>query len=76
MRLLESNRAVVLVGLRGVGKSTLAKYVAYSMLMQEQADYVVVPEGPINVNELYSNAGVGDFLLLRLRGCPTGRETS
>jgi len=52
MRLLGSNRAVVLVGPRGVGKSTLAKYVAYTMLMQEEVDYVVVPEGPINVNEL------------------------
>jgi len=51
MRLLESNKAAALVGPRGVGKSTLAKYVAYSMLMQEQADYVVVPEGPVNVNE-------------------------
>jgi energy-coupling factor transporter ATP-binding protein EcfA2 len=56
MRLLGSNRAVVLVGPRGVGKSTLAKYVAYSMLMQEQVDYVVVPEGPINVNELLATA--------------------
>jgi hypothetical protein len=46
------------------------------VLMHEQVDYVVVPEGPINVNELCSNAGVGDFSLLRLRGCPTGRETS
>jgi hypothetical protein len=52
MRLLGSNRAVALVGPRGVGKSTLAKYVAYTMLMHEQVDYVVVPEGPINVNEL------------------------
>ncbi len=76
IRLLESNRAVVLKGPRGVGKSTLAKYVAYTMLMQEQVDYVIVPEGPINVNELCSNAGVGDFSLLRLRGCPTGREIS
>jgi len=56
MRLLGSNKAVVLVGPRGVGKSTLAKYVAYSMLMQEQVDYVVVPEGPINVNELLKTA--------------------
>jgi energy-coupling factor transporter ATP-binding protein EcfA2 len=56
MRLLGSNRAVVLVGPRGVGKSTLAKYVAYTMLMQEQVDYVVVPEGPINVNELLTTA--------------------
>ncbi len=64
------------MGPRGVGKSTLARYVAYTKLMQEQVDYVVVPEGPINVNELCSNAGVGDFSLLRLRGCPTGREIS
>jgi energy-coupling factor transporter ATP-binding protein EcfA2 len=56
MRLLGSNKAVVLVGPRGVGKSTLAKYVAYTMLMQEQVDYVVVPEGPINVNELLTTA--------------------
>jgi hypothetical protein len=56
MRLLGSNRAVVLKGPRGVGKSTLAKYVAYTMLMQEQVDYVVVPEGPINVNELLTTA--------------------
>jgi len=56
MRLLGSNRAVALVGPRGVGKSTLAKYVAHSMLMQEQVDYVVVPEGPINVNELLTTA--------------------
>ena len=56
MRLLESNRAVALVGPRGVGKSTLAKYVAYSMLMQERVDYVVVPEGPVNVNELLATA--------------------
>jgi hypothetical protein len=74
MRLLESNKAAALVGPRGVGKSILAKYVAYSVLMQEQVDYVVVPEGPINVNELCSNAGVGDFSLLRLRGCPTGKD--
>jgi len=52
MRLMGSDKAVVLKGPRGVGKSTLAKYVAYSMLMQERVDYVVVPEGPINVNEL------------------------
>jgi energy-coupling factor transporter ATP-binding protein EcfA2 len=56
MRLLGSNKAVVLVGPRGVGKSTLAKYVACTMLMQEQVDYVVVPEGPINVNELLTTA--------------------
>jgi len=56
MRLLGSNRAVALVGPRGVGKSTLAKYVAYTMLMQEQVDYVVVPEGPINVNEFLATA--------------------
>jgi hypothetical protein len=52
MRLMGSNKAVVLKGPRGVGKSTLAKYVAYTMLMQEQVDYVVVPEEPINVDEL------------------------
>jgi len=52
MRHLGSSRAVVLVGPRGVGKSTLAKYVAYTMLMQEQVDYVLVAEGPVNVNEL------------------------
>jgi len=56
MRLLGSNRAVVLVGPRGVGKSTLAKYVAHTMLMQVQVDYVVIPEGPINVNELLTTA--------------------
>jgi len=56
MRLLGSNRAVALVGPRGVGKSTLAKYVAYTMLMQEQVDYVVVPEGPIDVNDLLQTA--------------------
>jgi len=56
MRLMGSDRAVVLKGPRGVGKSTLAKYVAYSMLMQERVDYVVVPEGPINVNELLITA--------------------
>jgi len=56
MRLLGSNKAVVLVGPRGVGKSTLAKYVAYTMLMQGEVDYVVVPERPINVNELLTTA--------------------
>ncbi len=56
MRLLGSNKAVVLKGPRGVGKSTLAKYVAYAMLMQEQVDYVLVPEGPVNVNELLATA--------------------
>jgi hypothetical protein len=56
MRLLESNKAAALVGPRGVGKSTLAKYVAYTMLMQEQVDYVAVPKGPINVNELLTTA--------------------
>jgi hypothetical protein len=56
MRLLESNKAVALVGPRGIGKSTLAKYVAYSMLMQEQVDYVIVAEGPVNVNELLTTA--------------------
>ena len=56
MRLMGSDKAVVLKGPRGVGKSTLAKYVAYSMLMQERVDYVVVPEGPVNVNELLATA--------------------
>ncbi len=56
MRRLGSNKAVVLVGPRGVGKSTLAKYVAYTMLIQGQVDYVVVTEGPINVNELLATA--------------------
>ncbi|MFZ8808055.1 MAG: hypothetical protein ACO2PN_08105, partial [Pyrobaculum sp.] len=56
MRLMGSNKAVVLKGPRGVGKSTLAKYVAYTMLMQEQVDYVLIPEGPVNVNELLATA--------------------
>jgi energy-coupling factor transporter ATP-binding protein EcfA2 len=56
MHHLESNKAAALVGPRGVGKSTLAKYVAYTMLKQEQVDYVVVPEGPVNVNELLKTA--------------------
>jgi energy-coupling factor transporter ATP-binding protein EcfA2 len=56
MRLMGSNKAVVLKGPRGVGKSTLAKYVAYTMLMQEQVDYVIVAEGLVNVNELLATA--------------------
>lgn len=66
MRLLGSNRAVALVGPRGVGKSTLAKYVAYTMLMQEQVDYVVVPEGPINVNELLATTASSQRRVLLL----------
>jgi len=66
MRLLGSNRAVALVGPRGVGKSTLAKYVAYTMLMQEQVDYVVVPEGPINVNDLLQTAASSQRRVLLL----------
>jgi len=52
MRLLGNNRAAALVGPRGVGKSTLAKYVAYRMLVEGQVDYVVVAEEPVNANEL------------------------
>jgi energy-coupling factor transporter ATP-binding protein EcfA2 len=43
---------VVVTGSRGIGKSTLAAYVAYDMLKKGDVDYVVKVKSPVDVSEV------------------------
>ncbi len=51
-RLLAEKGFVVVRGSRGVGKSTLAAYVAYDMLKKGDVDYVVKVKSPVDVSEV------------------------
>ncbi len=51
-RLLAKKGFVVVTGSRGIGKSTLAAYVAYDMLKKGDVDYVVKIKKPIDVSEV------------------------
>jgi tRNA A37 threonylcarbamoyladenosine biosynthesis protein TsaE len=51
-RLLAERGFVVVKGSRGIGKSTLAAYVAYNMLKKGDVDYVVKVKSPVDVSEV------------------------
>jgi len=51
-RLLAKRGFVVVTGSRGIGKSTLAAYVAYDMLKKGDVDYVVKVKSPVDVSEV------------------------
>jgi len=51
-RLLAERGFVVVAGSRGIGKSTLAAYVAYDTLKRGDVDYVVKVKSPVDVSEV------------------------
>jgi hypothetical protein len=51
-KLLVEKGFVVVRGSRGIGKSTLAAYVAYDMLKKGDVDYVVKVKSPVDVSEV------------------------
>jgi energy-coupling factor transporter ATP-binding protein EcfA2 len=63
-RLLAERGFVVVKGSRGIGKSTLAAYVAYDMLKKGDVDYVVKIKKPIDVSEVDVFKALGRRALL------------
>jgi len=63
-KLLVERGFVVVAGSRGIGKSTLAAYVAYDMLKKGDVDYVVKIKKPIDVSEVDVFKTVGRRALL------------
>ncbi|MDT7870775.1 MAG: hypothetical protein RQ839_11415 [Thermoproteus sp.] len=55
---------VVVAGSRGIGKSTLAAYVAYDMLKRGDVDYVVRVKSPVDVSEVDVFKALGRRALL------------
>jgi tRNA A37 threonylcarbamoyladenosine biosynthesis protein TsaE len=55
---------VVVKGSRGIGKSTLAAYVAYDMLKKGDVDYVVKVKSPVDVSEVDVFKALGRRALL------------
>jgi len=55
---------VVVTGSRGIGKSTLAAYVAYDMLKKGDVDYVVKVKSPVDVSEVDVFKALGRRALL------------
>jgi len=63
-RLLAEKGFVVVKGSRGIGKSTLAAYVAYDMLKKGDVDYVVKVKSPVDVSEVDVFKALGRRVLL------------
>jgi len=63
-KLLAERGFVVVTGSRGIGKSTLAAYVAYDMLERGDVDYVVKVKSPVDVSEVDVFKTVGRRALL------------
>jgi catechol 2,3-dioxygenase-like lactoylglutathione lyase family enzyme len=63
-RLLAEGGFVVVKGSRGIGKSTLAAYVAYDMLKKGDVDYVVKVKSPVDVSEVDVFKTLGRRVLL------------
>jgi tRNA A37 threonylcarbamoyladenosine biosynthesis protein TsaE/RNA processing factor Prp31 len=63
-RLLVKKSFVVVKGSRGIGKSTLAAYVAYDMLKKGDVDYVVKVKSPVDVSEVDVFKALGRRALL------------
>jgi len=63
-RLLAESGFVVVKGSRGIGKSTLAAYVAYDMLKKGDVDYVVKVKSPVDVSEVDVFKALGRRALL------------
>ncbi len=63
-RLLVERGFVVVKGSRGIGKSTLAAYVAYDMLKKGDVDYVVKVKRPVDVSEVDVFKALGRRALL------------
>ncbi|MFZ8807384.1 MAG: hypothetical protein ACO2PN_04680 [Pyrobaculum sp.] len=63
-RLLAEKGFVVVKGSRGIGKSTLAAYVAYDMLKKGDVDYVVKVKSPVDVSEVDVFKALGRRALL------------
>jgi hypothetical protein len=63
-RLLAERGFVVVRGSRGIGKSTLAAYVAYDMLKKGDVDYVVKVKSPVDVSEVDVFKALGRRALL------------
>jgi len=63
-RLLAERGFVVVTGSRGIGKSTLAAYVAYDMLKRGDVDYVVKVKSPVDVSEVDVFKALGRRALL------------
>jgi hypothetical protein len=63
-RLLAERGFVVVKGSRGIGKSTLAAYVAYDMLKKGDVDYVVKVKSPVDVSEVDVFKALGRRALL------------
>jgi hypothetical protein len=63
-KLLMERGFVVVTGSRGIGKSTLAAYVAYDMLKKGDVDYVVKIKKPIDVSEVDVFKALGRRALL------------
>jgi hypothetical protein len=62
--LLAERGFVVVRGSRGIGKSTLAAYVAYDMLKKGDVDYVVKVKSPVDVSEVDVFKALGRRVLL------------
>ena len=63
-KLLAERGFVVVAGSRGIGKSTLAAYVAYDMLKKGDVDYVVKVKSPVDVSDVDVFKTVGRRALL------------
>jgi energy-coupling factor transporter ATP-binding protein EcfA2 len=63
-RLLAEKGFVVVTGSRGIGKSTLAAYVAYDMLKKRDVDYVVKVKSPVDVSGVDVFKALGRRVLL------------
>ncbi len=63
-KLLAEKGFVVVKGGRGIGKSTLAAYVAYDMLKKGDVDYVVKVKSPVDVSEVDVFKALGRRALL------------